>query len=185
MIYTRKDGTYVIEVNNMPYHVIDTDEEYWSEVQQRILDGEEIEQEVPLSPGDDFEWDSINEEWILTLEATKTNYQIRVSDIRLQRLDAGFTLGQHTIRADSYSQVRLQMYYVRHMDGVDIFPLDWRTKENVYYTILDITTFRTLISAFNTFLKTTYEDSWTVKDAIESATTIEEVETAYEGYING
>ena len=35
------------------------------------------------------------------------------------------------------------------------------------------------------FVQTVFQDSWAVKDTIESATTIEEVETAYEGYING
>lgn len=184
MIQTRKDGTFVIEVNGMPYHVISTDPKYWDEVQQRIADGEETEQEVPSSPGNDYEWNDITAKWELTLIAYKLQVQLSINIIRLQRLDDGFMLGQHTIRADNYSQTKLQMYYIRIMDNNLTFPVQWRTKENVYYSISNISTLRTLITAFNSFVKTTYEDSWSVKDAIELTQTNEEVETLYQEYLD-
>ena len=53
MITTRDDGTFVIEKNGMPYHVIESDVEIWDEVQQRLLDGEETEKEIPYKPSED------------------------------------------------------------------------------------------------------------------------------------
>ncbi|GAF94318.1 unnamed protein product, partial [marine sediment metagenome] len=105
------------------------------------------------------------------LNVLKNTLVDEINAIRLNKLDEGFSLGVHTIRADNYSQTRLQMMYVRLGDGDLTFPQQWRTKENVYFSITNETLFRSLVTAFNTFIKNVYEDSWTAKDSINSATT--------------
>lgn len=124
-------------------------------------------------------------EWYIPFEVEQKMYLDKVTAEREQRLEAGFNLGIHTIRADNYSMALLLVKRMDLKDGIDIFPFDWRTIENVYFSVTDITLFNTLVSGFNTFMKTTYDESYTVKDAIELATTIEEVETLYGAYING
>lgn len=63
MIYTREDGTFVIEVNKMPYHVIDTDKKYWPEVQQRLSKGEETQREKLEQPYSDSKFNTETWEW--------------------------------------------------------------------------------------------------------------------------
>lgn len=121
-------------------------------------------------------------EWYIPFEVEQKMYLDKVTAEREQRLEAGFTLGQHGIRADNYSQTILQMMYIRLGDGDLTFPQDWRTKENIYFEITDETLFRTLVTAFNTFVKAAYQDSWDAKDAINVATNITDVQLAYDNY---
>jgi hypothetical protein len=182
MIYTRNDGTFIIQVNSMPYQVIESDITKWAEVQQRLLDGEATEQYIPPSPNPSYIWNSETEMWEPDLVEQKLNYQERITTARIKKLDTGFTFNTYSIKADQVSQDNANGFLTANQLGLVTFPIAWRTVDNLMMSIADSTELITFTSTMLGFVQGIFQDSWDVKDAIELATTIEEVQTLYAGY---
>jgi len=183
MLHTRKDGTYIIEVNSMPYHVIDTDEKYWSEVQQRISDGEGVEQYIPPSPYPNWIWNSELEIWEPDFEEQRVNILSKITIERDQRILSGFDYNGKQISCDNVSQANANAFLTADSQGILTYPIKWRTVDNTIIEIVDNAELKTFTGTMLLTVQTIFQESWIVKDVIESATTIEDVELVYLSYI--
>lgn len=101
LLFKREDGTFVAEINGLPYHVIPTDELYWQlAVDEAAKMGDDLyfEPEPEPIPGSDvivlpsvILWERLTED-----EADRVNDAIFTQPIRTQRI---FTTA-NTFRSD-------------------------------------------------------------------------------------
>lgn len=105
----------------------------------------------------------------------------KVNPYRDELLAIGFEYSGAHIQCDTGSQNNLMGMVIK--SEVLTFPIQWRTYEN---TIIDLseTALTTIATSMMAFVQTVFNDSWTVKDAISSATDSAEVETLIETYLN-
>ena len=101
LLYKREDGTFVAEINGLPYHVLPRDELYWQlAVDEAARRGEELEFEPTPEPiaGSDVRvlpavtlWERLTE-----TEADQVNEAMATQPVRTQRI---FTTA-NTFRSD-------------------------------------------------------------------------------------
>lgn len=182
MIYKRNDGSFVIEKNEMPFHVAVGDDDYDST--QALIDaGAEWELEVPIQTNSDTEYDEETNTWILPVSAVALKYHAKITTERNTRVEAGFEYEGYTIQADDGSQSIAHQYLTKYLAGVEIFPLLWRTKDNQYLTLSTITEFTAFTDAMTLHVNTQFSTSWTAKDDIDAASTEEEILEIYNSYM--
>jgi hypothetical protein len=185
MIYTRQDGTYVIDRNGMPYHVIPEDLEVWLEVQDRLSAGEETEQDRPPEPVSGCTWDADKWEWVLPLSTVQAEKHSTVTVERDKRILSGFNFSGHMIQADSGSREIAHQYLTKDIAGTNVYPITWRTMDNAYIQIEDSVSLKLFTDAMTAHVNSHFQASWQAKDQIDNASTVEEVEAIFEGYMNG
>lgn len=184
MITLRDDGTYVITLNDMPYHVIESDTDIWEEVQTRIEEGEEVVDEVPIQPGDDYEYDEETNTWALTLEGAQELYRTKVHALRdTMKYSGELTYKDLTVSTNEESTTNLNSYMTLASLGTLTYPILWRSEENEYISIDTVDELTELAGMFNDYVASCYSASWTTKDSLLSATTADECETLYEEFV--
>lgn len=185
MIYLRDDGTYVIERNGVPYHVIEADSLVWADVQERITQGEATEREKPFKPGNAFIFNNETWAWELPISLLKVEKKKEITEERDRRILLGFEFQSKMIQADPGSQAIAHQYLTKLLAGSLVFPLVWRTLDNTYLSIVDATQFTQFTESMTAHVNKHFTDSWTAKDTIDSSTTLDAVDTAFNDYMGG
>jgi len=119
-----------------------------------------------------------------TILSTTVSTHLLLCEESLQLiLKAGFPYDGVTIQADPIAQQNANGYLTALQSGVPVpFPIEWRTKENTSYFIPDLDAFRLFAAAMLSFVQQVFHSTWSVKDAIRSATTPAEITTLYNAY---
>ena len=119
------------------------------------------------------------------LDALKKERQKEITVERDSKIEDGFTYEGKEIQCDNVSQLNANAFLTSDSQGMIAYPIQWRTKDNQYITLVDSTALKLFTGSMMLFVQTIFTESWTVKDAIEVATHKEDVESAYSGYMNG
>jgi len=119
------------------------------------------------------------------LSERKYNINNIVTAERDKRINKGFTYNMKQIACDIISQANANAYLTADPLGLVTYPIKWRTIDNSIIEITDSAELKSFASTMLEYVQGQFQDSWTVKDNIENATTVEEIETIYGGYING
>lgn len=100
-------------------------------------------------------------------------------------LQQGFQWEGYSIRADSISQQNVNGFMSAITAGVDVFPIVWRTIENVNISFADSSEFQLFAEKMMSFVNQSYKDKWIVKDNIENAPTLIDAKKYYDDYVKG
>lgn len=188
MIYSRIDGTYIINKNNLPYHVLKSDIINWEDVQKRIADGEDVKNETPLAPEENMQWNEEFSEW-----EYKTDFFIdpnklskgftNIDNEALKRISEGFIYNSNNFQTTPEFQALVNKYLIEHLLGVNIFPFEWITDNNVKIEITDISILTGLKNKMYTHISTCREEAFLVKQNILNSSTAIEAKDFYTSYM--
>ena len=147
-----------------------------------INKGAENHIEVEFRPSNEHVLDTDTFNWIIDLNLLKIKLRNKITNERDKRIVTGFDYNGNQIACDDVSQANANAFLTAKTAGMLSFPVKWRTVDN---SILDITEmeFTTFVGLMLGTVQTIFQESWVMKDQIELATTIEEVETIYAKYI--
>ncbi len=137
---------------------------------------------IPLE-GDYVVWNG--SDWEYDFSPYKLGKQAEVTVIRDIRILTGFTYNTKQISCDLISQANANAFLTSEIAGVLTYPVKWRTADNSIIDIVDSNELKLFTGTMMGFVQTVFQESWTVKDVIELATQIEDIDSAFEGYVNG
>lgn len=94
----------------------------------------------------------------------------------------GFTYQGVRIQADPVAQQNATAFLTAVSAGVPIpFPVEWRTKANTSFQIVDLPALKAFSNKMLLFVQTVFHARWQLKDALRAAATLEQAEVLYAG----
>lgn len=161
---------------------------YYNIYTKAVKEVTELDKDFPpdstkLKPGIYDKWDKESKTWKLDLSDIQGKRHSQITTEREKRILSGFSYEGYEIQADSGSQAIAHQYLTKYLAGISIFPLVWRTKDNHYLTINNLEEFTDFTDAMTAHVNGQFQQSWTAKDDIDHASSIEEVETIFNNYL--
>lgn len=94
----------------------------------------------------------------------------------------GFSYQGVRIQADPVAQQNATAFLTAVAAGVQIpFPVEWRTKANDTFLIVDLDALKAFSNKILLFVQTVFHARWQLKDALRAASTLEQAEAIYAG----
>jgi len=119
---------------------------------------------------------------IILLTTHKQNFKNLITTERDKKLDEGFMFTTFNIQADNIAQSNAHALFTKGIRETLTYPVTWRTKDNQYLYLNTLEELETFADSMLAFVQSVYLESWVVKDAIELATNITEMEALYNAY---
>ena len=180
-VYSRPDGTFVVQYNSLPYHVTsdNTSAVSLAEVQAWATANPSL---VSSDPGV-MSVDQKAQAGIMTL-ADYQSYAYNLIDQKVQsNLASGFAYNSQTVPCDPTSQANLTSETVAMVAGILTYPVSWDLGGGNSMSITDQTSLVAFATAMKFFVQTCYANGITAKASVKAATTPAMVQSAYQAFV--
>jgi len=150
---------------------------------EHTLKGADHHIEIEKRPDRRYVLNTDDYTWSLPIETVQSEKHNLITAERDKRILEGFSFNGFQIQADSGSQAIAHQYLTKQIAGMVVFPITWRTMDNQYMQIIDSVEFTAFTDAMTAHINGHFAESWTAKDQIDSAVSVEEVETIFNTYM--
>ncbi len=180
-VYSRPDGTFVVQYNGLPYHVTSdpTSAVKLSDVQAWATANPTL---VSPDPGI-MSTDQKALAGIMSLSDYQSYAYAQIDGKVQALLNSGFTFESQQVYCDQQSQANLTSEVTAMVAGIVTYPVVWDLGDGNSLSIPDQTTLTSFAMAMKGFIQTTYANGVTAKANVKNATTAQAVQTAYQAFV--